>query len=352
MPIEPNVGNRYGFPALDFKLKNDNSRTIEITRVNLVVSNVSIDHSPVLECSLACKDGDLYVVILNYGWGGASEFWGSVDVSSLFNTQRAGQLVEIQSQTIPTAADENFGMTPRQALFAPPPMLRRKVFKILSHAEVDPETVHQDFKLEEEQIERRSADPENRHLWYAGDPLLQREIRFSGEFRYGSIDSNCRIAESIEIRRVQRGLYDLRNIHYFANRFEYINYDPTICAKLTAPSCVYHFLLKPEDGPRVYERSVLHEIAPGELDRIWLVLASEKSAIYDLHCSFLTTAGEMVESVRLRIHIWAPLNSEVKFAQALNEISFPVNYRSGKSLELPVYDVQSEKARKTRVWVY
>jgi hypothetical protein len=103
------VGN--DFPVLDLKFHNPGKKSELITRIRLPTAEARLDKTPSLEYSVEAVDGDLVLVVRNFGWGSAKDFRGDIDLSQFSSAIRARQLTHIEAREIPEAtltADRRF----------------------------------------------------------------------------------------------------------------------------------------------------------------------------------------------------------------------------------------------------
>lgn len=304
MDVEPGIGQTDGFPALDFKFHNQGSRKDLLTKVVIDVHRATVDYTPILGSVISCDDGDVVLYVSNNGWGDAEDFRCEVDLEP-FGAAVQSRTVLVTAPKIPAEADS------------------ASTFVLVSHQQIDTSAMPSGLRKEEHRLPGPATSRYREPYLVPPDREPRGGIEsLSSKYTYMSIDGRS-FSERQDIRT---HLYT--KIYLQGTRFECVSYDPGIMASVLPPSCRYHFLLDPDQGARRYEKSIAHEVRPDEYERIWIVVASKKSAHYELKCRFFSSSGRTIESPGLQLDIWNPPSHAylLRYGRELNEISYPANY--------------------------
>jgi|ERR1051325_1059049 hypothetical protein len=350
----PNVYHalEYGndFPALDFKFENPSDTPELITRIIANVLYAKPDISPSLEYSLECQDGSLMLFIYNHGWGDAKKFTAEVDLSC-FGTSLGGKTKALLSQ-------ENI----EGGLMKDGYLLPAKL-ELINKNEVREALLPQNFKAPDEW---KRHDKNGLSYWEMGTmffrdssiPPLPANVTFEDE-------EGNKYSEVPQLAREQHGAYDWRSIYFSAEEgFVYVHYDGGVRYSLIFPSCVYQFLLEPDQSPSHYEISVAHDIPAKGFERIWLVVGAKKSGFFEVNFTFLTNRGREVVSPNINLHIWNPRNAyfhhqrksrlgddSIDIDSQQNNISSPLEDKYLAS-GVKHYDIRRLKDKKNKSWGY
>lgn len=325
MIVDPAIRLSDTFPALDFKFQNRGVSSELLTRVGVEVRSAEVDHTPSLEYSLSCRDGNLALMVSNYGWGDAKSFQARVDLSVLGAASPSNHVV-VKADVLPSATAEGPRRPFPDTLNDLPGKDSPNMFKLVDHRQLDLKVLPAELLGDESWPSRHG------YVIAPGYGKPRGGLRsLSGGVSYTYNDDQSRTQQ---IRAPSPHL-----IYVIGGRFEYVYYDDGIAACMMPPSYEYHFLLEPDQRRQKYEKSIAHQVGAGEFERIWLVLASTKSAFYDLRCYFRSGTGTVIESPLLRLHIWSPSNGPVNsyFMNELSDVDYPTDYR-GRPIDLPDYN--------------
>lgn len=308
MEIEPEAGETDGFPALDFKFYNRGHYKDLLTKIIIDVRRVVVDYTPVLNMSIGCDDGDVMLYVTNDGWGVARDFRCEVDLTP-FGAAVPSRTIVITEPQIPTELREPH----ISDLWELPKPTR---FELVNHQQIDA------LNMPSQLLQKKDSHPNRVRGESSFGPPQGGLDRLSSQLTYTSIGGR----PYSETRMIRTPRYD--KIYFQANKFKVIGWDPMagVQAMRIGPSYRYHFLLDPDNPIKRYEKSIAHEVRPDEYERIWIVLASKKSAHYELKCRFLSASGRTIESSDLELNIWSPRSYAWRYhyGRELANIAYPV----------------------------
>jgi len=226
--------------------------------------SAEVDYTPSLQYSLVCRDGDLALRVSNYGWGDAESFRAMIDLSVLGAASQRNIAV-INADTISASPAERPLLSFLSTRRGKPEIGEQNVFGIVDHRQLD-------LQMLPEQLFGDETWPQKygRIVAPGYDRPRGGLHSLTGNASYKSTDGRSR-TQSIRASSP-------RLIIVLGGRFEYVDYNDGVCACMMPPSYEYHLLLEPDQKSRTYENSIAHRVGVGEFERIWLVLASTKSA--------------------------------------------------------------------------
>jgi len=305
-PLLKEVGE-YGneFPALDFKFSNPSRRPKLIKTMNLDIIEARLDVIPSLEYSVEAVNGNLDLIINNFGYGLALDFKGKIDLSCFEDSLKKENPVSI-------FADE---------------IEEQKVFQFLAPHELDSKLIPDGIAYPSEKLSNYLRSLKNK-IPKNDSKLPDREFYnqpsvswgtqiyivrngfppLKAEFSFNDLKGRPHIEKQV-IQRIQRGEYDWRNIYFTRKGFDYIRYNAREDYSLVSPSCTYNILLTPDKTGSKMRFSIAHKINPQSFERFWVIVGSNKSASYKLKFTFISDAEEIIETPEINIKIWNPKNT-------------------------------------------
>ncbi|MGJ0452121.1 MAG: hypothetical protein ACR65T_02660 [Methylocystis sp.] len=321
------------FPVIDLKFQNPGKISEMITRLKLLVRDVNVNITPSIEYSLVVADGDLFLELRNFGWGSAREVSVEVDLSPFGSALLTGKVRKIELAELPPAVADANGV------------FSATKFTVLKKDQLKLTNVPQTLRVQQT---NEVAKANEKSFW-----ALQHKIESNGlhglnahvtySDQYGK-----NYSETVTIQRIERSVYDNKNIYYGPRGFMYVEYDRGIRYSLIAPSASYNFLVDVEKPHEISELSVAHEVPAGGFDRLAVTVGATKSSLLRFQFEFVTNTGRTVLSPHMSIEIWNPRNTfvNVEGGKRVN------NLLPSKNAREEPYDVNALKASRSRSWGY
>ena len=279
-------------------------------------------------------NGNLLLVLRDFGWGSAKDVSVDVDLSPF----ESSLLIE-KTRKLKLHELLQYGFGPDHIFTSTAIILVRK-------DEITFDRVPQTLRAP--QLKKQSRA--NEGVFWKQQEVIRSNGLHGLNARISYVDQNGRsYTETVVLSRIQRGAYDNRNIYYSSAGFSYVDYDNGIRYSLIPPSASYNFLVDVDRPNEIQELSIAHEVPPGGFDRLSLTVGATKSALLTFLVEFSTSAGRTFVSPEMAIEIWNPRNT---FVNVVGGARVGDVLPSKDASESAPYDVQSLKAKRSRTWGY
>ncbi|WLE96061.1 MAG: hypothetical protein QTN59_15405 [Candidatus Electrothrix communis] len=319
------------FPVLDLKFHNQGKTSELITRIKIKTIEVEIDKTPSLEYSIEVVDGDLVLLVRNFGWGDAKNFKANIDLSQFDHSLKIENSLSIEKKVI------------QQSIISEEKKLSSNIFTILRKEEVlvNMLPVNLVRPLPPESSERDDLFKFQNIIKKNGITPIQLVATY---------ESNDGVSHKDEMKvvSIERGAYDNKRIYFSDDRFEYVGYDKGVRYSLISPSAIYNLMVNVNDPAIDDEISVAHEIPPGGFDRFGLTIGANKSATLKIVLQFDTNNRKKIETPEFNIQIWNPRNTfySLRGGEKSSMLS------TVRESRIEPYDVGELQERRTRSWGY
>lgn len=278
------------FPVIDFHFSNEGIVGAKICQFDIEVVSAAIDPTPSMKYSLNIRNKALFLDIANHGWGACVNLDFSINLESVFGKaiqnkptfRWQGNIEDFVSIELVTIADIDFSFIPEH--------LKQDRFQ----------------QPEKEPL----LTPEQSHIFWE----LQQQIEENGlhslpvTVQYQDTDSKT-YRSTEQVFRHRKNLYDWARIYLCSDGFQEVPYESGIVYSLEKVSCFYHVLLVPELTKYTRSFQVSHIISSNDFERFSTVIASEKSAKYELRFRVHLDNGQVIESQLFSLNLSNPKNS-------------------------------------------